>query len=131
MARKFPKLSIIQVLFLIFTIAIMVTIFCLSAQDAEKSSDTSSFLTKVAVKILYSDYDSQPPDVQKELWSKASFIVRKLAHFSIYASLGFCASVTAQAFFGKKPWCYRFWLYLRHVRRVPSEFCQGTLLRIP
>ena len=95
MAKKFPKLSKIQVLFLIFTIAIMVTIFCLSAQDAEKSSDTSSFLTKVAVKILYSDYDSQPPEVQKELWSKASFIVRKLAHFSIYASLGFCASVTA------------------------------------
>ena len=52
MAKKFPKLSKIQVLFLIFTIAIMVTIFCLSAQDAEKSSDTSSFLTKVAVKIL-------------------------------------------------------------------------------
>ncbi|MCR4639613.1 VanZ family protein [Ruminococcus sp.] len=95
MAVKLPKLNKTQVLFLIFTIAIMCTIFCLSHQDAERSSDTSSFLTKVAVKILYSNYDSEPPEVQKELWSKASFIVRKLAHFSIYASLGFCASVTA------------------------------------
>ena len=95
MAKKLPKLSKTQVLFLIFTIAIMCTIFCLSHQDAEKSSDTSSFLTKAAIKILYSNYDSEPHDIQKELWSKASFIVRKLAHFSIYASLGFCTSVTA------------------------------------
>lgn len=94
MARKLPKLNKVQVLFLILTIAVMCTIFILSHQDAERSSDTSSLLTKIAVKILYSDYDSQPAEVQRELWDKASFIVRKLAHFTIYASLGFCASLT-------------------------------------
>ena len=94
MARKIPKLNKVQIIFLILTIAVMCTIFCLSHQDATKSANTSSFLTKIAVKILYGNYDSEPPEVQQELWDKASFIVRKLAHFSIYTALGFCASFT-------------------------------------
>ena len=94
MAVKLPKLRRVQILFLILTIAIMCTIFYLSSQDAESSSDTSSLLTKLAVKLLYPQYDSESDDIKREMWSKASFIVRKLAHFSIYAALGFCASVT-------------------------------------
>lgn len=84
--------NICRRIFIILTFAVMVTIFILSAQDADRSSDTSSFLTKIAVKILYSDYDSAAPEIQQEMWSKASFMVRKTAHFSIYALLGFCAS---------------------------------------
>ena len=94
MAVKLPKLRRVQILFLILTIAIMCTVFYLSSQDAESSSDTSSLLTKLAVKLLYPQYDSESDDIKREMWSKASFIVRKLAHFSIYAALGFCASVT-------------------------------------
>ena len=88
-------LSRIRTVFLILTLALMITIFCLSAQDADRSSQTSSHLTKLFVKIFFSDYDSCSPEKQAELWSKASFIVRKLAHFSIYTALGFCASFTA------------------------------------
>ena len=89
------KLSGQQIVFLILTIALMITIFLLSAQDADTSSDTSSTLTRIFVKIFFRDYDSSSPERQAELWGKASFIVRKLAHFSIYAALGFCASFTA------------------------------------
>ena len=50
---------------------------------------------QIFVKIFFRDYNSSSPERQAELCGKASFIVRKLAHFSIYAALGFCASFTA------------------------------------
>lgn len=95
MKEHLKNIKIYQVLFLILTIAVMVTVFRLSAEDAEKSSDTSRSLTKAAVIIIDKDYYHKPPVKQQEIWHRASFIVRKLAHFSIYAALGLCASVTA------------------------------------
>ncbi|MBR6967214.1 MAG: VanZ family protein [Ruminococcus sp.] len=82
-------------IFLILTLALMTVIFVLSAQDADRSANTSSFLTRIMVKLMAKDYDSLPLAQQQEIWDKASFIVRKLAHFSIYTALGFCASFTA------------------------------------
>ena len=88
------KLSRTQLVFFLLTIAIMVTIFCLSAQNADKSSNTSEVFTKFFVNIFYGNYNNFSPEKQHEIWEKTSFIVRKLAHFSIYAALGFCASFT-------------------------------------
>jgi len=92
MSEKLKRLQPCQWLFILLTLAVMITIFIFSAQDAKKSSDTSSKITKIAVKVIYSDYDSQPADIQHEMWSKVSFLVRKAAHFSIYTLLGLCAS---------------------------------------
>ena len=94
MKKHLKNIKAWQILFMILTIAIMVTIFVLSSEAAEESSDTSSTLTKVAVVIIDRNYYQEPPEIQQEIWHKASFIVRKLAHFSIYAALGFCASFT-------------------------------------
>ena len=85
----------VRLIFLILTVAVMAVIFFLSSQDAASSSSTSSGLTKLFIKLFFRDYDSCSPAEQKEIWSTASFIVRKLAHFSIYTSLGFFASLTA------------------------------------
>ena len=93
MSEKNKRMQAYQWIFLVLTLAVMVTIFILSDQDAKKSSNTSSLLTKIAVRILYSDYDSAAPEIQQEMWSKASFMVRKTAHFSIYTMLGICASL--------------------------------------
>jgi hypothetical protein len=92
--KMLKKLNRTQKVFLLLTIAIMVTIFCLSAQNAERSSGTSSRFTKLFIKIFYTDYSSFSLEKQHEIWEKSSFIVRKLAHFSIYTVLGFCASFT-------------------------------------
>ncbi|MBR5683147.1 MAG: VanZ family protein [Ruminococcus sp.] len=92
--KMLKKLSRTQIVFLLLTIALMVTIFCLSAQNADSSSNTSSRFTKLFIKIFYADYSSFSPEKQHEIWEKASFTVRKLAHFSIYTALGFCASFT-------------------------------------
>ncbi len=88
------KITVWQIIFLLLTIALMVTIFMLSSQTAKESSNTSHGLTKIAVMIIDKDYAKRSPERQKEIWSTASFIVRKLAHFSIYTALGFCASMT-------------------------------------
>ena len=95
MADNTKKLKIYQILFAALTLAVMVTIFVFSSEDADTSSQTSSSLTKVAVTIIDKNYYNEPPAKQKEIWHQASFIVRKLAHFSIYTMLGFCASVAA------------------------------------
>ena len=92
--KLIKKLSWAQIVFLLLTLAIMVTIFCLSSQNADSSSNTSARLTKTFVKTFYGDYNSFSPEKQHEIWEKSSFIVRKLAHFSIYTALGFCASFT-------------------------------------
>ena len=95
MADNTKKLKIYQILFAALTLAVMVTIFVFSSEDADTSSQTSSSLTKVAVTIIDKNYYNEPPAKQQEIWHQASFIVRKLAHFSIYAALGFCASIAA------------------------------------
>ena len=88
------KMSAVQIVFLLLTIAVMVIIFWFSAQNSEDSAESSSKLTEVAVRIIDKDYAKRPPARQDELFETASFIVRKLAHFTIYTSLGFCASMT-------------------------------------
>ena len=92
MIEKLKHLKTNQRVFIFLTLAVMVLIFIFSAQDADESSKTSSRFTKYAVRIFYSDYDSQPPEIQKEMWDKTSFMIRKTAHFSIYTLLGLCAS---------------------------------------
>ena len=94
MAKKLPKLNRIQLLFLILTLALMCTIFCLSNENRNESGQTSSFLTTLAMKIFHSNYKNESPEIQQELWEKTEFIVRKIAHFTIYSALGFCASLT-------------------------------------
>ena len=92
MIEKLKQLNTSQRVFIVLTLAVMILIFIFSAQDADESSKTSSRCTKYAVRIFYSDYDSQPPEIQKEMWDKTSFMIRKAAHFSIYTLLGLCAS---------------------------------------
>ncbi|WP_295071432.1 VanZ family protein [Ruminococcus sp.] len=92
MIKKLKQLNTSQRVFIVLTLAVMILIFIFSAQDADESSKTSSRFTKYAVRIFYSDYDSQSPEIQKEMWDKTSFMIRKTAHFSIYTLLGFCAS---------------------------------------
>ena len=95
MIEKLRQLDSRQRVFIVLTLAVMILIFIFSAQDADESSKTSSRFTKYAVRIFYSDYDNQTPEVQKEMWDKTSFMIRKAAHFSIYTLLGLCASFAA------------------------------------
>ena len=70
-------------------IAIMIAIFLLSAQPAKESSDLSGKIVTVVLKIIIPNYDELPLMEQESIKEKVSFFVRKLAHFTEFAALGF------------------------------------------
>lgn len=77
------------VLTLLLVLSLMILIFSFSAQPAEESDDTSRFFVTLILKILVPDSDSLDPEAKWELEHKVSFVVRKTAHLTEYAVLGF------------------------------------------
>lgn len=73
----------------ILLLSLMVAIFLLSAQPADDSSLTSSHFAEFFAHVLFHDYDSLSSEFQEQAVSGLTFIVRKTAHFSEYALLGF------------------------------------------
>lgn len=66
-----------RIIFFILIIINCLTIFFFSHQPGDESGLQSNFIVEIVAKIL--------PNVEKET---LSFVVRKTAHFSIYAMLG-------------------------------------------
>ena len=77
------------VLTLLLVLSLMIMIFCFSAQQAEESDETSGFFVSLILKILVPDFDSLDSEARSELEHKLSFAVRKTAHITEYAALGF------------------------------------------
>lgn len=71
----------------ILTLACMAAIFCFSAENADKSDNTSQSVTK-QVLSGFSSFRELSEERQTEIVENVQFSVRKLAHFSIYACLG-------------------------------------------
>lgn len=72
-------------------------IFCFSAQNGAASGQLSGGITEKVVEVVEPDYASLPEPEQQTLFDAVQFVVRKSAHFSEYALLGFllrllCAS---------------------------------------
>lgn len=72
-------------------------IFWFSAQNGAASGQLSGGITEKVVEVVEPDYDSLPEPEQQTLFDAVQFVVRKSAHFSEYALLGFllrllCAS---------------------------------------
>ena len=72
-------------------------IFWFSAQDGATSGQLSGGITEKVVEVVEPDYASLPEPEQQTLFDAVQFAVRKSAHFSEYALLGFllrllCAS---------------------------------------
>ena len=66
----------------------MALIFYLSSQNAAISSETSGSVIETVADIFYPDFSVFSDDKQAEIISSLQFIVRKAAHFSLYAVLG-------------------------------------------
>lgn len=91
MKSKFSTIS--RVLFIITTIILMSVIFSFSSENSEESSDTSGVITDKAVHTFVKDYDKMSSEKKTSIREEINHIVRKTAHFSIYAALGFCISM--------------------------------------
>lgn len=80
-------LKIKRILFGILTIITCIIIFIFSSQNGEKSGLTSRGFVRKIVKITGITNDLNEEE-KEEVIENCQFIVRKLAHFSIYAILG-------------------------------------------
>ena len=70
-------------------IAVMVMIYSFSAQTGEQSGAMSGQVTTWLINLFAPDFGNMPIDQQESLRYTVGFAIRKLAHFSEYALLGF------------------------------------------
>ncbi len=86
--------TFLRILSVICLIAWMGLIFFLSSQDAEQSSEVSGGLIATVVEKVYPEFESLTNYEQEEIISSFQHVVRKSAHFCIFAGLGFFAFLT-------------------------------------
>ena len=77
-----------NVIYPLLLAALMIFIFCMSAQPADDSTETSSRFCTFAAKLLISNFEEFSPAVQSDIIEGLAFVVRKTAHFSEYALMG-------------------------------------------
>ncbi len=92
----------------------MAVIFSFSAESSEESGDRSEGVTQTVVSIVVNDYDKLPLAEQQAKIHEFHPIIRKLAHFSEFALLGFLTGALLLAL-GKG----RYWLSWA----IPAAFC--------
>ncbi len=88
------NISFSKIFFGTVSVVIMVLIFCFSCEDSNDSSETSGFFTDFILGIFVKDFDTLSVVRQQEVLDLLDHIVRKTAHFSEYAALGFSVSCT-------------------------------------
>ena len=76
-------------IFVTLTIIWMAVIFIFSSQNGETSSNTSGKVVDVVLDISVPDFDNYSEAKQNEILGVVSLIVRKGAHFTEFAILGF------------------------------------------
>lgn len=77
------------ILSLLLVIAVMVMIYCFSAQTGAESGAMSGKITTWVLRLVVPGFGDFSPEKQEAIRSTVGLIVRKLAHFSEYALLGF------------------------------------------
>ncbi len=99
------KRKIIAVLPFVTTALIMFLIIYFSSQTSEESAKVSTGITKKIVDIIKSNATEQE---KKHCVDILHHIIRKIAHFTLYAALGFSAS---GMFVSKGRSKFRVWIY--------------------
>lgn len=94
--------KIIRIILAVLIVLNMAAIFCLSAQKAVQSDETSAGFITALCKALVSRFNSLSPQEKESLVASLSFAVRKGAHMAEFAALSFLCSLFA-ASFGVKP----------------------------
>lgn len=100
------------------TACMMAVIFFFSGQNADRSDQTSGFISKAIIPIFYRDYESQTPEKKQEIYDEVQFIIRKCAHFSEYTLLGLLLRLCLESWFGHR-------MKNRHALMLPA-FLAGT-----
>lgn len=88
------KLKIFRVITALALILWMAFIFMLSHQTAAQSGAVSGGFTEKLFSVFYPYFKSMTDMQKQEIINGASFLIRKAAHFSIYALLGVFSFLT-------------------------------------
>lgn len=83
------KVKVFRIIAVILLILQMTLIFCFSAQKADESKDLSEGFTYKIASVFYPDFNEMEQEEQIEIVINLHFFIRKLAHFSLFAILGF------------------------------------------
>lgn len=76
----------------------MTIIFIMSAQHAEESSQLSGGLVSKIISVIYPDFSGLLSAQQTDITHTATFIVRKISHFSEYFILGVFGFLVANTY---------------------------------
>lgn len=79
-------------IFIIFAAMTMVMIFFFSMENSSESAYTSGGVTEFIIEHFFSGYQKMPASEKKIVFQAAEYIIRKLAHFSVYTLLGLLIS---------------------------------------
>ena len=83
-ARRYPALF-----FLVMTLLTAAAIFFFSSQPGEDSSALSDGIALEVAQLVKPDFKSLPPEEQLAFMDALGLVVRKCAHFTEFALLGF------------------------------------------
>lgn len=103
-AKGRRKILLGKALLLILTLAVMFFIFQMSAMNAENSSELSTSVGYTVGTLFVEGFDELPHEEQEEFALSIEHPLRKFAHFSEFAALGFLLLFDATVFFGIKGW---------------------------
>lgn len=111
------KLIILRTVLIILTITVMVVIFMLSADNADESNAKSDLISGSVIKTVLAFFhlEGERADLFIE---NCVTIVRKTAHFTEYAALGFLIFSVFESFFIKRK------------ISVPVSFFSGALYAV-
>lgn len=97
-AISFVKKHPVSILFAALTLYLMWLIFSFSAQGGEESSAVSDGVCRFLAELFVSGF-SDLTELEKELKIEELVpIIRKCAHFCVFAALGFCSSTSVFSF---------------------------------
>ena len=85
--------TLITVLLSLCVLANMAMIFRMSAEDRSESGDRSGEIADAVVDVVYPDFEQRPVAEQESIFQKVHKFIRKLAHFSEFALLGFLTAI--------------------------------------
>lgn len=92
----------VRIVTTLLTAAVMVMIFCFSTENADESNERSGFFSGVLVRLIHPDFEQMDPAQQQTAFDDAQVIVRKCAHFTEYAMLGFLIRLCLESWFGHR-----------------------------
>ena len=95
MKSKIKTINKSRLFFVLLSIVFMIIIFMFSSENGDDSKNTSGIITEFVVENMVDDFNDLPEIDKIDILDTISHIVRKTAHFSIYAALGFCVSCAA------------------------------------